>query len=237
MFRKYPDGVYRVPAFEQFPWLEAGFGTRPAGIWVRGPLATLKQVHSDRWICADGRQGCLGEADALLSQTPGLMIGVFTADCLPVLLVDPEHRAVAAVHAGWRGAARGILTAVITAMQVQFGSQPDKLLAAIGPAICGDCYEVGPEVARRFQHWFPEREDLDSGARLDLPEVGRRQLVEAGVPRANIALSGLCTHHGGEEFCSHRRTPGRAGRMLAAMGLRIERRPEDAKGADPRSAP
>ncbi len=151
MFHKDAAEVYRVPAFEQFPWLEAGFGTRHAGVWVRGPLATLKQVHSDRWLCADGRPGCLGEADALLSQTPGLMIGIFTADCLPVLLVDPERRAVAAVHAGWRGAARGILTAVVAAMQAQFGSRPRELLAAIGPAICGDCYEVGPEVARRFR--------------------------------------------------------------------------------------
>lgn len=220
MFFKDPQGVYRVAAFRAFPWLEHGFGTRQAGAWVDGPLATVKQVHSNRWVCTDSQPGCLAEADALLCNNPGLMVGVYTADCLPVLVLDPVRRVVAAAHAGWRGTAQGLLLEVVAAMRTCFGTRPEDLLAATGPAICGACYEVGPDVAARFQNWFPERTDLDRRTHIDLVEAARRQLARAGLRESCILSSGLCTCCGGSQFCSHRRTPGGAGRMLAAIGLR-----------------
>lgn len=214
-------GVYRASLLETFDWLEHGFGSRAAGRWTERPLATVKQVHSGRFLEADGRPGCLGEADAILTRAPGLLVGVFTADCLPVLLVDPQHRAVAAVHAGWRGLVCRILTSVVEGMSRRYGSDPGALLAVVGPAICGRCYEVGPEVARQFARWFPERRDLDRKTLLDLPEAARRQLLQAGLADGHVLLSGLCTFCGGDEFCSHRRAPGRAGRMLSAVGIRV----------------
>jgi hypothetical protein len=92
----------------------------------------------------------LGEGDALLDNTPGSVVAIKTADCLPILLVDDRHRAVAAVHAGWRGTVAGIAQRAVEAMRAQFGSAPGDLRAAIGPGIGPCCYEVGPEVAAEF---------------------------------------------------------------------------------------
>jgi len=220
MFYKDQRGLYRCSLLDGRPWLEHGFGTRHTAAWVGAPLATLRQVHSDRWCCADGRAGCLGEGDALLSSQPGLMVGVRTADCLPILLADPVRRAVAAVHAGWRGLARGILGGVIEGMRQCFGSRPEELLAAVGPGICGACYEVGSEVAERFRTWLPELPSGPGPVLLDLAEAARRQLLEAGVEPCRLALSGLCTFTGGEEFVSYRRGTGRSLRMLSAIGVR-----------------
>lgn len=219
MFYKDTRQVYRLSQLDQFQWLDHGFGSRLSGAWVSGPLATLRQIHSDLCVCADGAAGCLGQGDALVSNTPGHYLGVRTADCLPILIVDERQHAVAAVHAGWRGSAAGIAIRAVATLGERFSSRPEDLVVAIGPGICGKCYTVGPEVAATFQPWFPERSDLDRQTTLDLEEANRRQLIAAGVLLSRIHAGAPCTFCQPAEFHSHRRDPGRAGRMLSAVAI------------------
>jgi YfiH family protein len=219
LFYRDPQNVYRLTEFDRFSWLEHGFGTRLAGRWFPGRLATVKQIHSNACIIADGRAGCIGQADALVSNTAGLALGIHTADCIPVLIVDPERRAVAAVHAGRRGTAASIVVRVIETLAARFGSRPAVLLAAIGPGICGRCYVVGPEVAIQFAPWFPERTDLARRTTLDLIEANRRQLIAAGLPHGAIYTGAPCTACHIHEFYSYR-VEGKTGRLLAAVGIK-----------------
>ncbi|HLH41419.1 MAG TPA: peptidoglycan editing factor PgeF [Bryobacteraceae bacterium] len=191
-------------------WLEHGFGTRQGPLLQEG-MASLKQIHSAICRIAD-HGGCLGEGDALLSRTPGLLVSVRTADCFPVLLADAAHRAVAAVHAGWRGSAAGIAIATLREMRKFFGTDPQDVVAAIGPGIGACCYEVGEEVARRF--------GMETAGHLDLAAHNLRQLAEAGVPHSQIETLGGCTFCGAERFHSWRREGPRAGRMISYVGIR-----------------
>jgi len=150
------------------------------------------------------------EGDALVANCPDIVIGIKTADCVPILLVDPETGSIASVHAGWRGTARGIVAKTIRELASRWGTRPESLRAAVGPAIGGCCYEVGPEVARRFGI------EGSGSVHLDLAEINRRQLEEAGV--GNIWLSGECTFCSPERFYSFRREKDKAGRMLAYIG-------------------
>jgi hypothetical protein len=205
--------VYRVTELDSFEWLEYGFGTRLCDIPERFPnLATLKQVHSAACVAAGGRAGLLGSGDALLENTPGGVVAVRTADCIPILLVDQRNRAVAAVHAGWRGTVARIAASAVAAMGDRFGSAPADLHAAIGPGIGRCCFEVGPEVAVQFG----ER----GRAHVDLSDANRRQLVEAGVTAARIHASNLCTMCRPEEFHSFRRDKEAAGRLYSFAGIR-----------------
>jgi hypothetical protein len=174
-------------------------------------LATLRQVHSTDCVLAAGRSGELGEGDALLENTPGSVVAVKTADCLPILLVNGRHRAVAVVHAGWRGTAAGIAQRAVEAMRAQFGSLAGDLDAAIGPGIGKCCYEVGPEVAAEFGQ--------QGRAHVDLAEANRRQLMDAGVTPERIYASNLCTMCRCEEFHSFRRDKEAAGRMYSFAGI------------------
>jgi YfiH family protein len=204
-----PHHFYRVTELDAFPWLIHGFGTRHSR--VPGALATLKQIHSATCVAAEGRSGVLGEGDALIEYAPGHAIAVKTADCIPVLLADERLRAVAAVHAGWRGTAAHIVQSAIGAMTERFGTHPADLHAAIGPGIGACCYEVGPEVMAQF------------GGRgrghLDLEAENCRQLAESGVTPAHIYASHLCTMCRSEEFHSFRRDREAAGRMYSIAGI------------------
>ena len=213
MFYKDSQNIYRARALERFAWLEHGFGTRHTPELARNPkLATLHQIHSDICVAARGRAGLLGDGDALLENTPGHLVAVKTADCIPVLLVDEEHRAVAAVHAGWRGTVRGIVQQALRAMQAEFGTRPERVHAAIGPGIGKCCYEVGAEVAAQFG---------EAGTcQIDLVEANRRQLAEAGVPDTQIYSAQLCTKCGVGDFHSYRRDKEQAGRMLSFIGVK-----------------
>ena len=210
----YKDGrqVYRVSELDRLHWLIHGFGTRHSDIpALFANLATVKQIHSAACVDACGRSGVLGEGDALLENASGAVVAVKTADCVPILLVDERHRAVAAVHAGWRGTAARIAQAAIRAMHARFGTAPEDLEAAIGPAIGVCCYEVGPEVAAEF--------GKQGRSHLDLPDINRRQLLESGVTAERIYASNLCTRCGAEEFHSFRRDGERAGRMHTFAGV------------------
>jgi YfiH family protein len=207
-----PDSIYRVSELDALPWLLHGFGTRHSDIPAKfARLATLKQVHSADCIAADGRGGVLGEGDALLENTPASVIAVKTADCIPLLLVDEANRAVAAVHAGWRGTAAQIARRAVEAMHARFGTRPEHLHAAIGPGIGNCCFEVGPEVAEQFGR--------AGRVHVDLQEENRQQLLQAGVTLGRIYASNLCTMCEAEEFHSFRRDRERAGRMHSFVGL------------------
>ena len=144
MFYRDSDNIYRVTELDAFPWLVHGFGTRLSDIPAAfGQLATLKQIHSSSCVAAGGRAGVLGEGDALIENEPGSVVAVKTADCIPILLVDERLRAVAAVHAGWRGTAAQIAAGAVKAMAGRFGTRAEDLHAAIGPGIGKCCYEVG----------------------------------------------------------------------------------------------
>ncbi len=210
----YPDShTYRVPEFDRYDWLIHGFGTRHADVPARfANLATVKQIHSADCVAAEGRTGILGRADALLEDSPGSVVAVKTADCIPILLVDSRRRAVAAVHAGWRGTAARIAQHAIDSMRARFGTDPADLEAAIGPGIGACCYEVGPEVAEQFGG--------QGRGRLDLPAINRGQLAEAGVTPGRIYASNLCTMCLPGEFHSFRRDKDAAGRLYSFIGVR-----------------
>jgi hypothetical protein len=173
-------------------------------------MASLKQVHSSLPLVAD-RPGCVGEGDALITGEPGVTVSVRTADCFPVLLVDTHHRAIAAVHAGWRGTADGVVVETIRRMRAEFGTNAVDISAAIGPGIGACCYEVGEEVARRF--------GLKQAGRVDLAAENLRQLMQQGVPRAQISVASMCTYCHPAQFYSWRRDRESAGRMISFVGL------------------
>jgi YfiH family protein len=213
VFYRDSQNIYHARPLDRFAWLVHGFGTRRSPDLLRYPaLATLHQIHSDICVAARGQTGVLGEGDALLENTPGHLVGVKTADCLPILLVDEERHGVAAVHAGWRGTVSGIVKAAIRKMREEFGTNPAHLHAAIGPGIGECCYEVGPGVAAQFGEAGPTH--------VDLAETNRKQLLEAGLDKSRIYLAGLCTMCCVEDFHSWRRDKEQAGRMLSFVGIK-----------------
>lgn len=203
--------IYRVTELDSLDWLLHGFGTRHAHVpALFSQLATVKQVHSSSCLPAEGRSGVLGEGDALVENRPGSVVAVKTADCVPILLADERHRAVAAVHAGWRGTAAHIVERAVETMAAHYGTAPADLHVAIGPAIGVCCYEVGPEVAAQF--------GLQGRVHLDLPVENQRQLTKIGIPIDRIYVSGLCTMCGAQ-FHSFRRDRESAGRMYSFIGI------------------
>jgi polyphenol oxidase len=213
VFYRDSDPIYRVRELDGFPWLVHGFGTRLADIPAQfAQLATLKQIHSSSCVAAEGRSGILGEGDALLENAPGHVVAIKTADCIPVLLIDERARAVAAVHAGWRGTVGRIAARAAEAMGQRFGTRAQDIHAAIGPGIGKCCYEVGAEVAAQFGG--------QGRAHIDLAAINRRQLEEIGVTPSRIYASNLCPMCGSEEFHSFRRDKDAAGRMYSFAGIR-----------------
>lgn len=173
-------------------------------------MATVRQVHSATVLFATA-EGCVGEGDALITDLPGLSLAVRTADCLPILLVDPRNRAIAAVHSGWRGTVAGVAINALNKMQENYKTNPIDLVAAIGPGIGPCCYEVGPEVAAEF--------GLVGRVHLDLANAKRTQLVAAGVPESQIEVLPYCTKCRADLFHSFRRDGEAAGRMLSHIRI------------------
>lgn len=193
-------------------WAVAG----PGGASL--PVAVARQVHGTRVVAARP-EGARPEADGLVPAAPGILVGVVTADCVPVLLIDPRQRAAAAVHAGWRGTAAGVLEATIECLTATCDSRPGDLEAAVGPAIGGCCYEVGPEVVDAFR---ARSGDLTAawqhGAgrpHLDLRRVAQLLLRVAGV--SAVTILGPCTACD-RRYHSYRRDGATAGRQLSFVG-------------------
>ena len=223
------------------------------------PVASLRQVHSDAifhiahsaksqltahpagsanqdWINFDHRTA----GDALATAEPGILLSIRTADCVPILLLDPQRPAVAAVHAGWRGALVRIVEKTAGQLVARHGATPGEMIAILGPCIQACCYEVGEEVFDPFNLEFSQAEDFFTRAqepgnaqpssnpakqdkwRLDLTRVVRRQLQDAGLAAQNITQSGYCTRCRGDLFFSYRGEPKRTGRMMTAIGIQPE---------------
>jgi YfiH family protein len=213
------------------------------------PLVALRQFHSDAIHIADAPGAEAPKGDALATRTQGLLLGVQSADCVPILLADTRQRAVAAIHAGWRGTLARIVVKTLGRMQMEFGTRPRNVVAALGPAIGRCCYEVGPEVAQAFAAQFPTAADWFDGpfeqlahgeeplwlpwltmmppghvpppprVQLDLRAANRWQLMDAGVPESRIAVSDLCTACRTDLLFSYRREGAKTGRMMAVIGL------------------
>jgi hypothetical protein len=202
---------------------------REAGFAGPEALVTVSQVHGPRVVWASSDDAPLRsdvEADAVLTSHPGLAVAVGTADCAPVLLVardGPTPVAVAAVHAGWRGACAGVVAAAVRALEAR-GARPEATTAAVGPTIGPDAFEVGEEVviaaAGALSAGAPKtREGPRGRPLLDLPDLVRQLLVEAGLSADAIDVLGACTHSDPRRFFSHRRDRGRTGRHLSAVSL------------------
>ena len=216
-----PSVIVQSPLLAALDWLEHGFGTRLSPNWPPEGYVNLRQIHSDIVVvvAAEGA-GAMGHGDAIVSNRPGPWTGVRTADCAPLILADPRHRAAAVVHAGWRGTVHQIALRALDRMAAEFGTRPEEAVAAIGPAIGACCYEVGADVARQFAPWWPERTDLDGQTYVDVAETLRRQLLAAGVRAAYLGVTGECTRCGGAgRYHSFRRDGAAAGRMVSAFRI------------------
>src|SRR5882672_994469 len=209
-------------------------------------LISLKQIHSDVIHLFDAAPAEVCQGDASITNRSGLLLAVQTADCVPILLVDPKKRAVAAVHAGWRGTLARIVVKAIGQMQMEFKTKPADLLAAIGPSIGACCYEVGTEVATQFlsqfaeaPEWFDEFRTGDEpnpiqwlnmmppghqpppkNVLLDLKKANRAQLFAAGLRTPNISFSDLCTACRRDLFFSYRKEGAQSGRLFSVIGIR-----------------
>jgi purine-nucleoside/S-methyl-5'-thioadenosine phosphorylase / adenosine deaminase len=213
------------------------------------PLITLRQIHSDIIHRVDAVPNEPLFGDGMITATPGLLLAIQTADCLPVILVDARTHAVGVFHAGWRGTVLRIVEKGVGEMHRCFGTRPRDLKAAIGPGIQGCCYEVGEEVRTKFESQFeygsklfrevkesdPVREKypllfltarapghsvLPKKIFLDLVEANRQQLLAAGLPKKNIESSPLCTNCHPEMLFSFRAEKGKTGRMMGVAGIR-----------------
>jgi hypothetical protein len=224
--------------------LAAGAITKSA-LW---PLITVRQIHSDLIHVVRSPQAERMAGDGLVTDLRGVALGILTADCFPVLLVDTKKKAVGAFHAGWRGTVKRIVEKGVGIMRLEFGSRPEDIHAAIGPGIQNCSFEVGEEVEERFHSQFEYAAELfhrvqESDAvrerypmlfmnqrapghgdpciklHLDLREANRRQLLAAGVPEANITALKDCTVCQPRKFFSHRAESGKTGRQMALVGI------------------
>ncbi|MBI3209302.1 MAG: peptidoglycan editing factor PgeF [Candidatus Solibacter usitatus] len=207
-------------------WLDHGFVLRETNDWpdIRR-VAILRQMHSDIVVRVDDQKGFSGEGDAMITDKRGVYLTVRTADCVPILIADPVRRAVAAVHAGWRGAAAEIAVKTVRRMQQEYGCNIADLEVLIGPGIGKCCYEVGPEVAARFARWFPLYDGITEKVRMDVAEASRRQLADIGVHKLHGGV--FCAACDRYRFHSVRRDGSRAGRNLSCIALKSEPVSED----------
>ncbi len=165
------------------------------------------------------------DTDGMITDEPGLVLSTFYADCVPLYFADPVHHAIGLSHSGWRGTASRIGRATVEAMGREFGTRPEELLCAIGPSICRDCYEVGPDVAAEFGD-FPEEiltEKQNGKYLLDLWRANEIILKEAGVRPEHIAVTNICTCCNSEYLFSHRASGGRRGNLGAFIAIKEER--------------
>lgn len=212
------------------------------------PIVTLRQIHSDLIHCVQGlpKEPLVG--DGLITDRPGIVLAVQTADCLPIILIDPKRRDLGVFHAGWRGTVKRIIEKGVGEMRRWFGTLPRDIKAAIGPGIHACCYDVGPEVRQQFESQFayasdlfretkesdpvrekypllfltaraPGHSELPTKIFLDLVEANRRQLIDAGVSPKNICASASCTACRADLLFSYRAEKGVTGRMMGVAGI------------------
>ena len=233
------EGVSRPP----YNSLNLGTGTQDAAPNVQGNrsvlarafgttlenLVTVTQVHGSDLLVIDQPNDDFThfsrlECDGIVTDQPGVMIGVCVADCVPVLLFDPKLKVVAALHAGWKGTAANIAAKGVEAMVSVFDSRPGNIKAAIGPAIGPCCYEVDLQVKNGFAKqeavWDLYAQPKEAGKwQLDLAAVNKHQLLAAGLATSNIDECGICVCCTPDSFFSYRREQGETGRQMGFVML------------------
>ncbi len=187
-------------------------------------LFDVWQVHSATVVVADRPRGQAPhqQADAIITASPGVTLFMRFADCVPILFFDPHCPAIGLAHAGWKGTLKGVARQVVRAMGQHFGSRPESLRAAIGPAICAQCYPVGEEVvtmARRELGGLAEQVLLSRNGRLHLDLVGANVALLRAEGVGQIEVAGLCTAEGRADWFSHRAEGGRTGRFAVLLAL------------------
>ena len=211
--------------------------------------ARSKRSSDARGVANNGLAPPLCKGDGLITDQPGLLLAIQTADCIPVLVADRKQRMVAAFHAGWRGTVQRIVESGVGRMRLEFGSKPSDLIAAIGPGIGACCYAIGEEVLSAFESQFtygrelfrevydadpvrtkypmlfltqraPGHSSIGPNLHLDLIEANRRQLLDTGIDPLAIHVVGGCTSCQPDWFFSHRASRGHAGRMMSVIGIR-----------------
>jgi len=224
-----------APNLATLPWVTHGFGWRDSE--YPPDIHRIRQIHSAVVLETPSAEGeGAREGDGLVTNEPGVVVGIRTADCIPVLLADPATHAVAAVHAGWRGSAQNIVAVAVNELLTRYGTRAQDLHAAIGPGIGVCCYEVSPEVAHQFGSWIPQYSAAVSPMRIDLARVNAIQLSLAGV--TNIWTAGECTFCNADRYFSFRREKEKAGRMTSFIGsLKPAPPPENTKGGPIQARP
>jgi len=186
----------------------------------------VHQIHSPDVIIVDkDHDGARPQADAMVTSVPGIILGVLSADCGPILFADPENSVIGAAHAGWKGALAGVLENTVAAMET-LGARRENILACLGPSISGTNYEVGPEFVTRFLDQNPAYEvfftpsSKDGHAMFDLQALTLKRLADAGLRAESL---GLCTYAEPEIFFSYRRTTHAGepdyGRQISAIAI------------------
>ncbi len=189
-------------------------------------IVLANQTHSDNIVIIDDKQtrgwlsqdDAIASCDALITAQKNLLIGVLTADCVPILLFDSSKKVVASVHAGWKGSRDEILLKTIFKMQEAFGSDPKDIYAVIAPSIGVCCYEVGSDVADNFGQNV-KKPLSNEKYMLDLKMENYNQLINAGLQKENIEVSNKCTSCDSDSFFSYRKEQGCSGRFLSFIGI------------------
>ena len=201
-----------------------------------GDFVFTEQTHTTNVIrvgAQDKGKGILKardyhDVDGLVTNEPGVVLSTFFADCVPLYFVDPVHKAIGMSHSGWRGTVKRMGLATIRKMHEEFGTDPESVLAAIGPSICQDCYEVSEDVAEEFKRAFPGKEDVilldkqNGKYQLDLWKANEIVLLEAGVCPEHLAVTNVCTCCNPHLLFSHRASHGKRGNLGAFMYIKKE---------------
>ena len=190
-------------------------------------IALASQTHSSNIVIIEtsktlgwrDHSDAIQDCDALITNQKNILIGVLTADCVPILLFDSSKKVVASVHAGWKGSSNEILLKTVCKMQEAFGSDPEDLCAVIAPSIGACCYEVGLDVANNFQD-DTKKQLSNEKYMLDLKRANYNQLINAGLKSENIEISERCTSCENDTFFSFRKENGCSGRFLSFIGIR-----------------
>lgn len=174
------------------------------------------------------------DVDGLVTNVPGLILSTFYADCVPLLFVDPVHRAIGCSHSGWRGTVAEMGRVTVETMRREYGSRPEEILAAVGPSICQACYEVSADVAEQFLQLFSRKEyqfvnagetvrkkQQDGKYQLDLWRANEAVLLAAGIRTEHLWVTDICTCHNPEYLFSHRASKGKRGNFGAFIMLRM----------------
>ncbi len=192
-----------------------------------GKIVTMRQVHGDQIIeVKDKTLKEAGEADGMVTPEAGIHLGILTADCVPILIVAPKHKIVAAVHAGWRGTVMGIAAKMVRRFNDDYGVRADEIEAALGPSIGACCYEVKADVTRPLREKWgriagASIQTRDGKSFVDLRQLNRAILESTGVPSKQLFEIGPCTCCAPDEFFSYRRERKETGRQISFVGWNV----------------